>query len=100
MRIESYEQGTGKLIQLDVLDYKTGIWNIYDNKGELLRQEVMSEKQIEQFNEEQKNNREKAFKNETDAIFFQVQAGEKSSQDWVDKRAEIRERYKYIEQGE
>ena len=37
--------------------------------------------------------RSEAYKNESDPIFFQWQRGEKTEQEWLDKVAEIKQRY-------
>lgn len=96
MKIETYEQGTGKIIEIKELDYSNGTWTTYDGKGNLVKKESMTKEQIEQFNQEQKRNRESEFKSEADPLFLKYQAGEIEKEEWKTKRKEIRERNPYI----
>lgn len=47
--------------------------------------------------ESQSAAREKAYREESDPIFFQVQRGKATQQDWLDKIAEIEARFPYPE---
>jgi hydroxymethylpyrimidine pyrophosphatase-like HAD family hydrolase len=96
MRIETYEQETGKLLEKKELDYSKGEWITYNEKGETIKSELMNKDEIEQFNEEQRKNRENNFKEESDVLFLKYQAGEIKKEDWLVKRNEIRKRYPYI----
>ena len=49
----------------------------------------------ERFNEEQKANRKSAYENEADPLFFKVQRGESTMQDWQAKVDEIKARFPY-----
>lgn len=95
MRIESFNKDGG-IIEVKELDYETGVWKTYDGEGNLKSQYQMTEPEIEEFNSNQKKLRENEFRNEADPLFFKVQAGEEPLQNWIDKRAEIRDRNKYI----
>jgi hypothetical protein len=46
-------------------------------------------------NEEQADNRRKAYEAEADPIFFLIQRGEATQEEWQAKITEIRERYPY-----
>jgi hypothetical protein len=48
-----------------------------------------------QANKDAQRNRQAAFASEADPLFFQWQRGEGTEQAWLDKVAEIRERYPY-----
>ena len=48
--------------------------------------------------EEQERNRQAAYTQEADPLFFKWQAGESTEQEWVAKREEIRSRYPYPEE--
>lgn len=52
----------------------------------------------EQQLEEVRSNRQYAFQQEADPLFFKWQAGEGTEQEWQSKREEIRERYPYPEE--
>jgi hypothetical protein len=95
MRIETYNNN--KLIELKELDYSKGEWLIYDKKLKLIKKVTLNQEQIEQFNEKQRKNRENDFISESDVLFLKYQAGEIDKQVWLDKRQEIRKRFKYIE---
>lgn len=43
----------------------------------------------------QKQHRAEAYKTESDPIFFKVQRGEATNQDWLDKMSEIKGKYPY-----
>jgi hypothetical protein len=43
--------------------------------------------------QEQERNRILAFRSEADPLFFKWQAGEGTQEEWLAKRAEIRQRY-------
>jgi len=55
--------------------------------------------QITNYNNQQSQLREAAYKLESDPINFQYQAGVKTKQDWLDARTAIQERYPYKEQA-
>lgn len=42
-----------------------------------------------------KNNREQAYKQESDPIYFKYQRNESSKEEWINKIKEIKERYPY-----
>jgi len=46
-------------------------------------------------NQEQSENRRKAYEKETDPIFFLIQRGEATQEEWQAKITEIKERYPY-----
>ena len=48
--------------------------------------------------EEQEANRQYAYTQEADPLFFKWQAGEGTEQEWLAKREEIRSRYPYSEE--
>jgi hypothetical protein len=48
-----------------------------------------------QANKDAQRNRQAAFASEADPLFFQWQRGEGTEQAWLDKVAEIRDRYPY-----
>ena len=48
--------------------------------------------------EQQESNRQTAYTQEADPLFFKWQAGEGTEQDWLAKREEIRSRYPYPEE--
>lgn len=48
------------------------------------------------YNETQRQKREEAYKNESDALFFKAQRQEIPVQEWLDKVTEIKERFKKI----
>lgn len=71
--------------------------------GEVTISEVaddyMTPDQIINYNNQQSQLREAAYKLESDPINFQYQAGVKTKQDWLDARTAIQERYPYKEQA-
>jgi hypothetical protein len=50
-----------------------------------------------QYNETQRQKREEAYKNESDALFFKAQRQEIPMQEWLDKVNEIKTKYSYIQ---
>ena len=50
--------------------------------------------------EEQQANRQAAYTQEADPLFFKYQRGEATEQEWLDKIEEIRARYPYPEEAE
>jgi hypothetical protein len=96
MNCETFEQGTGKLLERRTLNYNTGVWSIYDGEGNLKSEYVMTDEEILEFNEMQKKLRENDFERESDSLHLKVDAGELDKQVWLNKREEIRERHKYI----
>jgi hypothetical protein len=48
--------------------------------------------------EAQESNRQAAYTQEADPLFFKWQAGEATEQEWVAKREEIRQRFPYPEE--
>jgi len=53
--------------------------------------------QVARANAEAAANRAAAYSAEADPLFFYWQAGEGTEQAWLEKRAEIRDRYPYVE---
>jgi hypothetical protein len=66
-------------------------WNIIDKTPE-------PELKPEPTKQEQQDARQSAFQREADPLFFKVQRGEATEQEWLDKVAEIRARYPYPEE--
>ena len=56
----------------------------------------VAEKQLAQA----ESNRQTAYTQEADPLFFKWQAGEATKEEWEAKRAEIRARYPYPEEAE
>lgn len=73
-----------------------------DENGEIIRIEYPPKSQeeldaifAELDNADAKANRAKAYAAEADPLFFKVQRGEATEQEWLDKIAEIKERFPY-----
>lgn len=49
----------------------------------------------DEYNEKMRLNRENAFRAESDILFFKSQRNEATTQEWLDKVAEIRNRFPY-----
>jgi hypothetical protein len=60
-------------------------------------QASIPEFEVAKANEIALQGRQSAYRSEADPLFFQWQRGEGTEQAWLDKVAEIRERYPYIE---
>jgi len=57
--------------------------------------DYQSPTQIEQFNKTQSDLRAAAYPTESDPIFFQYQAGQKTEQDWINDRDAVQAKYTY-----
>ena len=83
-------------------------WSLAENRFETLEWKDQSEKptyqevvnawdevqaEIDKVNVQ--NLRRKAYQEEADPIYFEYQRGDATEQDWLDKIAEIKERYPY-----
>ena len=53
---------------------------------------------LDALKQQQERNRQAAYTQEADPLFFKWQAGEATKEEWEAKRAEIRERYPYPEE--
>lgn len=53
---------------------------------------------IELHNEDARTSRERAYREESDSLFFSFQRGESTEEEWLSKVNEIRSRFPYIEE--
>jgi hypothetical protein len=87
-----YDQKTQKLVSVEpyVMDGWAYTVVVEDKTPEEIEQELIA------YDAQQKNNRAAAYTSEADPIFFKWQRGEATEQEWLDKVAEIKARYAYL----
>lgn len=71
--------------------YVNGVWEVFDQQ----RIDAYEVQQIVQANDRAKEERAKAYKDTTDAMFFKAQRGEIEMQEWLDAVQAIKDRYPY-----
>jgi hypothetical protein len=66
------------------------VWQVSDATAEEIAERIVA------LNTQAKANRAKAYRNESDPLFFKWQRNESTEQEWLDKVAEIKARYPEI----
>jgi hypothetical protein len=84
-----------KVVQQPNITYKQ---NISEGVPEFINNEwtqtwIITDKLIEEINSIQESNRKEAYREESDPLFFKWQRGEIEKQVWLDKVAEIKQRW-------
>ncbi|MBN2864080.1 MAG: hypothetical protein JXN62_13015 [Bacteroidales bacterium] len=76
-------------------DFDMRDWLVID--GELVKKtdEEIEQRETALFNEQQEGSRKAAYMAEADPLFFDYQKGEIEKEIWLDKVAEIKERFPY-----
>ena len=65
--------------------------------GRVIEKEKISAAELPTNHQEHKSNRQSAYTQEADPLYFKWQAGEATKEEWEAKRAEIRQRFPYPE---
>lgn len=77
-------------------EYQSLVWHGPGKKPTFKKlEDAWEEVQAEVLNEQASQNRQKAYQQESDPIFFDWQRGDATKQEWLDKIAEIKARYPY-----
>jgi hypothetical protein len=90
----------GRLWGMSDNDYATLVWDDGNDIPMPTQQELddaWPSVQAIVANEQAESKRSAAYKAEADPLFFYWQSGEGTEQAWQEKRAEIRNRYPYVE---
>jgi hypothetical protein len=66
------------------------VWNVLDATAEEIAERIAA------LNAQAESNRARAYRNESDPLFFKWQRNEAAEQEWLDKVAEIKARYPEI----
>ena len=71
----------------------------YKTPTQIAHEQARAIKELEQYNDNQKQLRASAYAQESDALYFKAQRGEATVEEWQAKVAEIQTRYPYKEQA-